>query len=356
MKQLLTTYVVVAVFALPIFAQPATTQASAVLLERIHAMKMPEFDKTRRSDQAYITQFMDSVQRWGKEKADLQAQFLAQYPNDKEADAVREDRWRTMVGTRQQDKVEAEANARLKEPGHEKDAAALYILAALSMDNDDPAKSMPRIEKFIAAHPKDPRGAELLFFSASRPGAPNHDELIERVIKDYPDSDVGRMALGAKRAANAVGQPFELEFNDVATGKHISTQSLKGKPIVVDFWATWCGPCVAEMPHMKELYAKYKDQVAFIGVSLDQPEKDGGLTALKDFIKQNEIPWPQYYQGDSWGGKFSASWGIQSVPTVFLVGADGKIVTTNARGGVEHLLDGLLAQQSPTTKKAGTTD
>ena len=68
--------------------------------------------------------------------------------------------------------------------------------------------------------------------------------------------------------------------------------------MVIDFWATWCGPCVAEMPKMKELYAKYRDKgVEFIGVSLDQPKEQGGLDKLKKFVKENEIAWPQYYQG-----------------------------------------------------------
>ena len=88
----------------------------------------------------------------------------------------------------------------------------------------------------------------------------------------------------------------ELAFNDAITGKHIDLQKdLKGKVVVVDFWATWCGPCCAEMPKNKEIYAKFKDQgVEFVGISLDNPDDQGGLTALKKYVAANQIEWPQY--------------------------------------------------------------
>ena len=108
---------------------------------------------------------------------------------------------------------------------------------------------------------------------------------------------------------------------------------------MVDFWATWCGPCVAEMPKMKELYAEYKDKgVEFIGVSLDQPKEQGGLDKLKEFVAKNEIAWPQYYQGKGWESEFSTSWGINSIPCVFVVDAEGNLSSVEARGKLETLI------------------
>ena len=98
---------------------------------------------------------------------------------------------------------------------------------------------------------------------------------------------------------------------------------------------------------MKKLYAEYKDKgVEFIGISLDQPEDQGGLTKLKEFVAKNGITWPQYYQGKGWQGEFSQSWGINSIPTVFVVDAEGKLHSTKARGQLEKMLPELL-------KKAG---
>ena len=94
---------------------------------------------------------------------------------------------------------------------------------------------------------------------------------------------------------------------------------------------------------MKELYAKYRDKgVEFIGVSLDQPKEEGGLDSLKKFVKENDIAWPQYYQGNFWDSEFSKSWGINSIPCVFVVDADGKLFSVEARGKLEEMIPELL--------------
>jgi thiol-disulfide isomerase/thioredoxin len=114
-----------------------------------------------------------------------------------------------------------------------------------------------------------------------------------------------------------------------------------------DFRATWCGPCVAEMPRMKELYAKYHDKgVEFIGISLDQPKEDGGFDKLKAFVAKNDIPWPQYYQGNHWQSEFSKSWGVNSIPAVFLVDREGKLFSTDAGGNLESLIRELMERKA----------
>ena len=97
------------------------------------------------------------------------------------------------------------------------------------------------------------------------------------------------------------------------------------------------------MPKMKQLYARYRGQgVEFIGVSLDQPEQRGGLDKLKTFVKENEIAWPQYYQGNGWESTFSKSWGINSIPRVFVVAPSGKLYSVDARGKLDTMIPDLL--------------
>jgi RNA polymerase sigma factor (sigma-70 family) len=175
--------------------------------------------------------------------------------------------------------------------------------------------------------------------------------LLNQVVSDYPDSFYGQMVQGEKRQRDRLGEPFELEFNDAISGRRIAMKDLRGKVVVVDFWATWCGPCVYEIPEMLRIYNEYHDRgVEFIGVSHDAPEEDGGLDDLKSFVAERKVPWPQYYQGHDnhrvvMGeptNDFSESWGISGIPTVFIVDAEGKLYSTEARGRLETLIPKLL--------------
>ena len=132
---------------------------------------------------------------------------------------------------------------------------------------------MKAVDEFIALDPKDARGAELLTALVSKyiVSPDTKTALTDRLTANYTDSSKSASTTEKQPESEAVGKPFALEFMDAISGSPVSIQRLKGKVVVVDFWATWCGPCVAEMPKMKSLYAEYKNKgVQFIGVSLDQ--------------------------------------------------------------------------------------
>jgi peroxiredoxin len=101
---------------------------------------------------------------------------------------------------------------------------------------------------------------------------------------------------------------------------------------------------------MKELYAKYRNEgVEFIGVSLDEPRERGGLDSLKKFVKDNEIAWPEYYQGNGWESEFSKSWGISGIPTVFVIDPEGRLYSVEARGKLETIIPELLKKKTAAT-------
>ena len=134
----------------------------------------------------------------------------------------------------------------------------------------------------------------------------------------------------AKKVQNAlaIGTQFP-DFNEKdVTGKPLSIASYKGKIVLVDFWATWCGPCVMEMPNVQQAYQKYHDKgFEIIGVSLDIDQQ-----ALSNFLKKNNMPWPQYFDGQQWNNKLAVKYGIEAIPMNYLLDGNGKIIGKDLRG------------------------
>ena len=120
-------------------------------------------------------------------------------------------------------------------------------------------------------------------------------------------------------------------------GEPISIEAYRGKVVLVDFWAVWCGPCVAEMPNVIKIYNKYKDKgFDIIGISLDNDEN-----RLREYLKENEIPWRQVFSGEGWNSPVSRQYGIYAIPTMWLIDKEGKLISHKARG---EKLESLVAK------------
>lgn len=137
-------------------------------------------------------------------------------------------------------------------------------------------------------------------------------------------------------------QPVDLAFTAV-DGRAVDMKALRGKVVLVDFWATWCGPCIAELPNVKAVYSKYHDKgFEIVGISLDRATD---RQKLLDFVAKEEMPWPQHYDGKYWQNEYAVKYGIRGIPAMFLIDQNGRIVTTSARGpALEAQVARLLAK------------
>lgn len=175
-------------------------------------------------------------------------------------------------------------------------------------------------EQFAGAlmHSPDPRGADL-------------GEKIELMAK--------RMRL--------VGKPFELE-GMLTTKKPIDWASYRGKVVLVDFWATWCGPCIAELPNLKILYRQFSPKgFDIVGVSKDSDRKE-----LEEFLSENEIAWSNLFEDEAEDHPLAEKYGIMSIPYTILVGKDGKVIKMNPTSAqLKEKLTELLGPPAELEKK-----
>lgn len=156
--------------------------------------------------------------------------------------------------------------------------------------------------------------------------------------KNVPDF-VKEEAAELLKKLDRVGKPFALDFRAVDE-REVDLSKLKGKVVLVDFWATWCVPCVSELGTLKAAYEKLTPQgFEIVGISFDQQKED-----LTRFLVKEKIPWPQYFDGKGWKNKFGQEFGIGSLPTMWLVDRRGVLRDLNARNSLEERVKKLLAE------------
>jgi thiol-disulfide isomerase/thioredoxin len=338
----------------------AADRPAEQILADITAVEIPKLDPAKRGDTPAMTEYLLKRKTALRRRGELILELFHGYPDNPMLAPLFSERWQNILMTSDSppdSRLAAELDlvlAKGKENRLKADAAFYRTVLEVQTGKGGPEEILTKVEIFIALAPKDERGALLLNAVAEElDGSPRQIELLKRIVTDYPDSPLAEQAKTTLKRLDSVGKPFSLEFNDAIKGTPIAINKLRGKVVVIDFWATWCGPCVREMPAMKELYSRYHGQgVEFIGVSLDEPKQDGGLVKLKEFVARNGIDWPQYYQGKGWESDFSSSWGITSIPALFVVDQEGKLYSINARAHLEEIINELLKKgQSDNPRK-----
>jgi thiol-disulfide isomerase/thioredoxin len=213
-----------------------------------------------------------------------------------------------------------------------------------------------RAGELLTANPDDAATAGLAMQLASAfEQMPGGDALSKQAYETFgpifaksKNDSIRQMAesfQGTLRRLSLPGNPMKIT-GTLLNGQPFEQSTLTGKIVLVDFWATWCGPCIAEIPNVLEQYEKYHSRgFEVVGISLDQ-ERD----ALEKFVTDRKIPWPILFEpseGSGWQHPLATYYGISGIPTVILIGRDGNVVSLNARGErLGELLDELYKDSS----------
>lgn len=216
------------------------------------------------------------------------------------------------------------------------------------LENIEPSKqATDELVKFAKTQPNNPHLGELFGVLANSLEGRQKAEEAKALLKTGIELSKNKQSVAVLQRTlkklSILGSVLEIAGPTLA-GSEFDIKSLKGKVVLVDFWATWCGPCVGELPNVKKVYEKHHAKgFEIIAVSLDNDR-----SALEQFVKDEKITWTQIIFSEpkqmGWNSPLAKKHMVESIPATFLVDREGKVVMTNVRGekALDDAVSGLL--------------
>ncbi len=305
------------------------------------------------------------VREWFTEQHEAAEAFIVRYPGDQRRWEAKMIILQTSMQLSQlpdaDPATKASADAVLKElaaivaapdaPAETKGEAA-FIQTMMQMETLNPAKP-ETIDALISA------GESFHEKFGSHKFAAQVRQMQFRIAGEFPteatEAFLKKMAAGTdeglaeqakeiterqQRAKEIKSKPLELTFT-AADGKAFDMTKLRGKIVLIDFWASWCAPCMTEMPNVVAAYRKLREKgFEIVGVSLDEDK-----AAMDAALKKHEMTWPQHFDGKGWKSELASRFGIREIPAMWLLDRKGLVRATGAIGSaLESAVEELLAE------------
>jgi thiol-disulfide isomerase/thioredoxin len=288
--------------------------------------------------------------------------FIADKANEKSPDlgSARTEAAQLAVELEKYDVVKKHAEVLAKDSNAESAMQGkVMLIHATAKTGGSPAELKAAFAKFLEEVPQE--GAKLAYDAAGVVAEAMLDaddiegakEVWKGLGEKVSHPQIAKIVESATADLNAIGsdpKPFPETAKDLQ-GNALSIEKFKGKVLLIDFWATWCGPCIAELPNVVAAYKKHHDKgFEILGISLDNEDK----TKLDKFLASHAgMTWPQFYDGKGWKNEIAQLYGVKSIPATYLLDQNGKVYRTGLRGkALERAVQKLLAKGGTAPKKS----
>jgi thiol-disulfide isomerase/thioredoxin len=337
------------------------TDGDKAWMELLKAMEPPEAPaewETTTPSQEVLGAFQRTNAILVAQAADKARQFYTKYPDHaRAADARERERFLLDVAaqlgnTNVAARIEALDEAQLKDPKlpeEERFELRLQQVERVLSRGAEAATSadLDKMEASVRAFQKEYTNrtelAALLLTPAE--GRLNNSEpekaraLAAEAAAATSEPEVQEAARSLLKKINRIGKPLEMKFKAV-DGREVDVQAMKGKVVLVDFWATWCGPCMKELPSVRAAYEKLHSKgFEIIGVSFDHDK-----AVLERVLKSEKMEWPQHFDEDTSGGGFGEQFNVEAIPAMWLIDKKGNLRDVNARENLAGKVEKLLSE------------